>query len=110
MIERAPATLLLSGFALLVLLSAPCGAKAAPADGELIASCRGVAAATEPARRVWLDRDLFAYEMHRAVGASNDEMRIYRANLADTCARVAYNNRLRRVRNVGGAPTWRPTS
>ncbi|HEY9547686.1 MAG TPA: hypothetical protein VIR56_16870, partial [Solimonas sp.] len=32
---------------------------------DLVNSCRNVAAAAEPARRIWLERDLLAYEMHR---------------------------------------------
>ena len=71
----------------------------AATDTELVSNCRGVMAAAEPARRVGLERDLFAYEMHAAVGASNAEMRVYHDNLADTCGRVAYNNRVLEVRN-----------
>lgn len=71
----------------------------ATTDDELVSSCRAVLAATEPARRVWLEQDLFAYEMRAAVGTSNTELRIYRENLADTCGRVAQNNDLRNARS-----------
>ncbi|WP_028079501.1 hypothetical protein [Solimonas soli] len=83
----------------------------AATDTDLVASCRGVLAATEPAtRRVWLERDLFAYELRAALGGSSDEMRIYRANLRETCARVDYNNHLLRVRSQQARAVWPPAS
>lgn len=75
----------------LVTLAAA-GPARATGDTELLVSCRRVMAEAEPARRVWLQRDLFAYELQRALGASGETLRPYRNNLAETCARVAHNN------------------
>lgn len=80
---------------------------------DLVSSCRSVAASAEPARRIWLERDLFAYEMHRALGAPGDVMRVYRANLSETCSRVAHNNAVYRrlsARAMRVGRTWRPAS
>lgn len=75
-------------------------AASAAADAELLSSCRGVLAATAPDRRIWLEKDLFAYELRAAAGASSAEMHIYRENLVETCSRVDRNNRLLNVRNI----------
>lgn len=81
----------------------------AAGDTALLSSCREVLAATEPGRRVWLEKDLFAYEMRAAIGASHAEMRLYRENLIDTCGRVAHNNQLRKARgNMQFASTRLP--
>lgn len=72
-------------------------------DKELVQSCRSVLAATEPAaRRHRLERELFAYELRATLGASKDEMRIYRARLRESCTRFDHNNRRLRARQ---APT-----
>src|SRR3546814_17898481 len=78
---------------------------------DLVNSCRNVAAAAEPARRIWLERDLLAYEMHHTLGASSEHLRLYRANLTETCMRAAHNNavnRRLRVRATRLKPTWLP--
>lgn len=73
-----------------------------------------MAAATEPARRIWLERDLFAYEMHRALGASGAELRLYKTNLSETCSRVAHNNAVYQRRNArmirASSSLWPPES
>ena len=82
----------------IALLALQTQAAHAASDKGLVANCRVVLAATEPAHRVWLEKDLFAYEMRAAVGTSRSEMRVYRENLADTCTRVAHNNEVRKAR------------
>src|SRR3546814_7292806 len=77
---------------------------------DLVNSCRNVAAAAEPARRIWLERDLLAYEMHRTLGASSEHLRLYRANLTETCMRVAHNNAVYRRHRVRATRSEEHTS
>lgn len=96
-------------FSTAAAMLAACSAIPVPAaakDTQLVAACRSVMEATEPARRAWLERDLFVYEMVAAGGASPSELRPYRQNLAETCGNVALNNTQIRQRAQFRAPKF----